>query len=397
MRKNILLFVILLFSLNCKTQIESEFSIEDFMEEASDSLSVLTPQIKIHQSGSSATFVFATDFHNKAFYPPYKNNPISQKISNIRYVIDRININVGLDCLVLGGDYIWNTTETTKQTAIDALRAFGKTMGKIENLPVLCLMGNHDDNSLAGPDNTLSKDEFYKSCASYFNNSNIVTDNDRGCYGYFDIVRQKIRVIFLNTVDLPTMVESNVFKYKVQWDTGISQKQLDFVVGALSFTEPGWGVVIISHHPITSISGYDINNVSSLNPHNGGDLLYGVIKAFKERGVYQKETTGDFAKNVDVDFTANASNEVICLLNGHIHCDRNAIKDEMLFVTTTSSTLGNHSDLNTDGSLYKPQERTTNESAFDVITIDRSEGKIYFDRWGFGVSRKFKYATCEQE
>ena len=68
----------------------------------------------------------------------------------------------------------------------------------------------------------------------------------------------------------------------------------------------------------------------------------------------------------------------------------------MLFVTTTSATLGNSNNYNTDGSIYRPIDNTTKESAFDVITIDRNKRKIYFDRWGFSVSREFNYADYEQ-
>lgn len=32
-----------------------------------------------------------------------------------------------------------------------------------------------------------------------------------------------------------------------------------------------------------------------------------------------------------------------------------------------------------------------NESAMDIVTIDRDKRQIYFDRWGFGANRIFSY------
>ena len=101
---------------------------------------------------------------------------------------------------------------------------------------------------------------------------------------------------------------------------------------------------------------------------------------------------GDFASTVDVDYTNNASNTVICLLNGHIHCDRNAFYDDMLFCSTTSATLGNLTT-NIDASIYIPTNDTSGDISYDIVTVNKAKGIVYFDRYGFGVSRKFSYSS----
>lgn len=125
-----------------------------------DNLSALVPRILSHQTDETITFAYITDLHNIAFTDTYsKENKNIQKINRIVTAINEIKKNVALSCVVLGGDYLWNTTSTSKDAAKDALSDFSQTLAEIRDLPILCLKGNHDDNSIAGIQNTLTKDE----------------------------------------------------------------------------------------------------------------------------------------------------------------------------------------------------------------------------------------------
>lgn len=373
------------------TSSDDEVNIPQIVNE---NLSALIPQIKAHQSESSVSFVYISDLHNQVHTGTYSfANENIQKIQRLVMAVNEINKKVGLCCVVLGGDYLWNTTHTTKTAAIEALTDFCQAMTRINDLPILCLKGNHDDNSLAGVQNTLTQEEYYDICATSFISNNIVTDssNPSGCYGYFDCLSQKTRFLYINSVDLPWIEIEGDLKYKIQWQKGIRQPQLDFIAKALTFEEKGWGVIFISHHSVKSIVGYDTSSDSYITPANGGDQLYGIIKAYKNGSIYYGRSNGDFESQVAVDYSTNKDSELICLLNGHIHCDRNAIYDGMLFCSTTSATLGNGKSYNTNNSIYNPTSNTVNETAFDVITVDRKIGTVYFDRFGFGESREFRY------
>lgn len=359
-----------------------------------ENLTTLIPRIKAHQSESSVTFVFISDLHNQVHTGTYSyTNENIQKIQRLVTAVNEIEKEVGLCCVVLGGDYLWNTTSISKTAAIDALADFSRTMAGLNELPILCLKGNHDDNSIAGFQNTLTQEEYYDVCASSFISNNIVTDtsNPSGCYGYFDCLSQKIRFLYINSVDLPWIEQEKGLKYKVQWQKGVRQQQLDFINRALNFEEEGWGVIFISHHSVKSIESYDTSTDSYITTTNGGEQLYGIINAFKNGSRYSGVTDGDFESQIDVDYSMNRNSEVICLLNGHIHCDRNAVYDGMLFCSTTSATLGNGKTYNTNNSIYNPTANTASETAFDVITVDRTKGIVYFDRYGFGESREFRY------
>ena len=357
---------------------------------------ILIPQIRSHKSSKSVTFGFVTDLHNNALSVQYdKNNDVIKKIHNIVKGINEINSNCLVSAMIIGGDYLLNNgIVTTHQMAVDALSDFSATLRKIDHtIPLLVCKGNHDSNTMGALVDCLNDNDFYKWCNSIFENNGIVIDSDNpsGCYGYFDIKPQKVRIIFLNSQDVPWIVQNDSLKYKGHWITGIQQAQLDFVKKALTFDESGWGVIFASHHGVAEIEGYNsTDSYSYITLENGGSQLYGIIKAFKDKTTFSGTITGDFASVVSVDFTNNASNQVICLLNGHMHCDRNAVKDGMLFLSTTTATMSNV-DPNTDGSSYTPVANTKNEAAMDFITVDKLSGIIYLDRYGFGVSRKFYY------
>jgi hypothetical protein len=354
---------------------------------------VLIPQIRGHQTSKGITFAFLTDLHNEAYPSIY--NPNNNIIAKIKRMVQGINIikkDIKLWATLVGGDYLTNNNTTIKSNALKALVDVTVSLNSINNLPKLMIKGNHDDNSMGTVADAINPEEFYDNSAKLFEENEIIIDsnNPSGCYGYFDIKPQRIRIIFLNSVDIPWIIENDTLKYKGQWTKGIQQAQLDFVKNALTFTENGWSVIFVSHHGVTEVSGYSTSADDYITPENGGSQLWGIIKAFKNKATFNRTITGDFASSVSVDFTNNASNQVICLLNGHTHCDRNAVKDGMLFLSTTTATQSNVGT-NTDGSSYTPVANTKNEAAMDFITVDKFSGIIYLDRYGFGVSRKFYY------
>lgn len=380
----------LVLSLGCESEhIRSD---EDTFEAVTMNFNSLLPQIQSHLSPTSVAFVYMTDLHNQVFSSYSRSNNQIQKIKHLAFAVNELKKYVNLACVVIGGDYLWNTENTSKLAAENALLDYSETIKGIKDVPVLCVKGNHDDNTLAGFTNSLTQEDFYKNCTTFFENADVVSDtsNPYGCYGYYDYKPQKIRFLYLNSVDIPWIEQNGTLKYMGQWDKGVSQKQLDFVKNALTFEEEGWGVVLISHHSLISISGYDTSSDLFITPGNGGAQLYEIIKAFKEKGTYTGVIAGDFASSVNVDFTNNASNTIYCLLNGHSHCDRNITHDSMLFCSTTSATLGGDVNYpNTDGSVSKPEANIAGEVAMDIIVVDKMNSVVYFDRYGFGKSREF--------
>lgn len=358
-----------------------------------ENTNVLIPQIRSHRTSKSATICFFTDLHNIAYTSTY--NSENSVIKVIRHIVQGINIikkSINIWTTIAGGDYLLNNDSTLKSVAIESLYDLSDTLDKVEGMPKLIVKGNHDDNSMGALANMIEPDTYYKMLPLMFESNEVVIDasNPSGNYGYFDIKPQKMRIIYLNSVDIPWIEEGGSVRYKGQWTCGVQQAQLNFVADALRFEEEGWSVMFVSHHCITPIANFADGASEYVPAANGGSQLLGIIEAFKNKTSFNGTITGDFASVVNVDYTNNASNGIICLLNGHTHADRNAVKDGMLFLATTTATQSNTYP-NTDGSTYAPTPNSKNEGAADFITIDKLNGIIYLDRYGFGVSRKFYY------
>ena len=234
------------------------------------------------------------------------------------------------DICVYGGDYLNNSSQTNKQTAVESHKAVRKLMDMtLGETPVIVCKGNHDDNTMY----TDYKNGYVDSETLY----NLVTSKDtekakrnvgdlEKAYGYYDIPNKKVRVFALNSDDVPTALdeESNKLSYGGQNNAGFSQAQLQFVADSLKITEEGWQVIFFSHHPLmtftkedTEASGYSCSGVTV---NHGGQALLEIIQAFvnKEKGTCNN-TQQDFEVNVEYDFTRNKSNTVIASICGHTH------------------------------------------------------------------------------
>jgi predicted phosphodiesterase len=252
--------------------------------------------------------------------------------------------------------------------------------------------GNHDDNSIAsstlGLDVVVYPDEEYLYLGKQYEKSGVILDagNHERFYGYYDIPSQKIRLIFINTVDIPYISKDGDLTYKGQGTVSISEEQNLFIQNALKFEEPGWGVMFFSHHGIVKsdvVSAYV-------------GQLWGVIQAYKTNTTFtQTFNTIWGSYTVDVDYTDNPSNEVIACVCGHNHADRSQVVDGALVVSTGCACPSQPSEI--DGESVSPTYETATETLLDILTIDRKKGKLYATRYGLGRSREFNYNTISGE
>jgi hypothetical protein len=100
------------------------------------------------------------------------------------------------------GDYSWaGATETTTQVKKDLSYIRSCMSNGTKGIPAIWCTGNHDINYGANTDRRMTEDELYAYLAS--NNKNTIQDfsNLGRNYGYIDFDNQKIRCIYLNTID----------------------------------------------------------------------------------------------------------------------------------------------------------------------------------------------------
>lgn len=289
------------------------------------------------------------------------------------------------DLCAYGGDYLNNSSQTNKETALAALKAVRILIDKGDkSIPVIVAKGNHDDNTMY----TDYKNGYVDSQNLY----KLVTGKDARkskrdaefldrSYGYYDIPNKKVRVFMLNSVDLPTTVTSdNKLLYGAQNDTGFSQEQIQFVADHLIFKEEGWQVLFLSHHPLVTLAHEDKETgggVAGVTATHGGQAMLDLIVAFKNKGQGTvKNVAADFEVSVDYDFTQNKSSTVIASICGHTHVYGHKLEDGIHYIATRA--VYGHPTHNFISTSY-------------YIVINRKYRKLYLIANGDGDDYTYSY------
>lgn len=361
---------------------KAEFPVKNFVETNIET--VCTALDGIQTENTSSVF-FMTDLHLKAFDTNYEKTfmPIKRAMG----ALQRVAKQNAIDFVTLGGDYLWNSTATTRKLAIAPYKFLQELMLPFAG-KCFALKGNHDDNSIAfttqGESSLILPSEEYRMLGKQYEKSGtIYNPTDHNFYGYYDIPSQKIRVIFVNTVDIPYEISGGSLVYNGQHMTAIRQTQSEFIQNALKFEESGWAVLFMSHHGLVNSSLFESSEDYTSN-------LWEIIKAYKNKSAYSGTITNVVGSyQVSVDYTNNASNEVIACITGHNHADRSAVVDGILNVSTGSASCSMTTEV--DGTELTPTLNSETETVFDIYTIDRESKKLYATRYGLGNSRSWSY------
>ena len=290
------------------------------------------------------------------------------------------------DLCVYGGDYLNNSAQTNKETALNGHKAVRILLDKADkSVPAIVGKGNHDDNTMYTDykNGYVDSENLYKIVTGKdARKSNRDVENLERSYGYYDIPNKKVRVFMLNSDDVPTSVTSdNKLLYGGQNNSGFSQEQIQFVADHLLFSESGWQVMFFSHHPLktfvnedTEASGYTCSGVTATH---GGQAMLDLITAFKgKKQGSVKNVTADFEVSVDYDFTQNKSNTVVASICGHTHvyCHK---QENGIHYIATRAVLGH------------PTYNYISTSCY--IVINRKYRKIYIIANGDGNDYSYSY------
>ncbi len=347
-----------------------EYIFEQHMRNINTKWERFSQEIKQMQTADTFSILYATDIHYIRKYAKYL--PAYYKVKEM---VD-FSKYVGIDLLAITGDIVDgnSTINHQKRDLYDIINLFRES----KTTSVLISKGNHDDNSWyaykqgLGAEAVISQDEWY----SYVINPirvqyPIVVDNDNisGGYYYIDYPMQRIRVINLNTHDVPCITDKEgklVKEYCGLWYFGIRSKQLEWLSKVLKFDEPGWGVMFMSHT-------LPVNNGNELM--RNASLVWKIILAYKnrEKGAV-KSTEKYFEAEVSFDYTNNKSNDVLPYLYGHIHEDRYDIVDDITTIGT----------VNILGRPEMPWDsiETKIDGGWDCILIDRKNRILQSKRYG---------------
>lgn len=292
-----------------------------------------------------------------------------------------------LDAVVAGGDNIngWfgkqeKLVETRQATSVLANRSAAGT-------DVYYVFGNHDSgigqNGNNTPETCLSDTEikaYYRTADKVYGETR---DGD-SLYGYKDYSDKKVRLIWLNSFDLPyTLNSDGTYKYNFLTQSGYQNQQLTWLANqALMLPDNTWQVMIFTHCPLPGTFEVAAGQ-PQLSQYNS-DVLVGIINAFQSGTKYsQADASRALPINVTCDYTSQGKAVVIGLFSGHIHRDGQITYDGINCVETACSLC--HA-----GDIGRIKDTIT-EDCWDIFSVDTGNRKIHAYRFGYGTDRDLTY------
>lgn len=340
-------------------------------------------KLNIINAQNKCNLAFITDIH--AYTLLMAKMDVEKAIKNSVYVLNEINRDYKIHSYINNGDMI--TSGGKKETVLNKFKDICSYYKNAE-MQVLMIKGNHDDNGYGNeerPTHVLYDTERHQNSVGVFYNQNTIYDinNAEKSYYYYDIAAYKIRVICINTCDFNLDYVNNAWVASFG-TSGISNSQLNFVANALTFSEAEWSVIVVGHHCLRRTINMGTTN-SGINTENNGDVLWNILKAYKNKTAYSSKASdkGFYNHNVSVNYSNNMSNDLICCLSGHTHSDNIDMVDNIRLISVDSGSTERG-----DGVRIA---NTANETSIDIITIDKSTKKIYTTRYGYGVDREITY------
>ena len=297
-----------------------------------------------------------------------------------------------LNAIIANGDNI-NGYYEKHQKIIETRQATSTLFERSDReTDVFFVFGNHDSGigqrGNNTPDTVITENEIKK---MYRTNKLLYGEvrNGDSLYGYKDYKNDKIRVIWLNSFDLPWTLNSNgTYKYNFVAQSGYGNEQLNWLANkALIFPDDGWEVMIFTHAPLPDVFG----NISTAVSTDGkvvqqfnSDVLIAIINAFQNsvKGAFNDEDR-TLPVNLSYDFSNQKNKTVIGLFSGHIHSDGNKVAYGINCIETAASLC-----LNEDTNRIV---NTLSEDCWDVISIDKQKRLITMHRFGYGTSREISY------
>jgi len=262
----------------------------------------------------------------------------------------------------------------------EALRSSG--------LPVLFVIGNHDDNTYFCRDNAPDGSEAIS--GSEWQNlvqpdglpaGAIAAPEVSNCY-YLDFPDQKVRLLILNAIDLPLETGPNgKLKYYSINHHGFSEAQLEFIVHkALNFSNvpdsEQWGILAVSHMAL----GFVLNGPALMKIFHafqtGGRCRTGAEDVLPEAFLFDPN---DLIHEIEADFSRQGPRELIALLCGHEHIDAVHSDHGYPEVSFLSSLCYRNSP-------EAPERRfgTAGEQAWSMVALNRTARRLNVFRYGAG-------------
>ena len=361
------------------------------------------------KAGSFVLPIF-TDFHIWADDAKTDESYVNTRSSVVLagQALSELRQRIGFDAAAMLGDYTWGGKPyTAEQIMADITYVKRAFADGLKGVTTSWLTGNHDINYPANRDRIVTADEQYAYIAA--NAPELVRDPDNlaGNYGYLDFQNQRIRLVCLNTTDV--MEEFPDVDGADHTSENIGEKQAKwFATKALDFSDKSdasaWGIVILSHHPISIFL-------------NRGFILK-LLEAYKngESGSVTANFTpysGYPAVNytIDYDYTSGDKAQILCNIHGHVHnCGYGYMssaddvtpwmlrlcipqvcytRNNEAATSTDTNYAQKYGEFGSDGNpvYYQKTAGTAQGTSFCVVDINKADRIVHAYIYGAGIDR----------
>lgn len=263
-----------------------------------------------------------------------------------------------------------------------------------ENTPRIFVKGNHDMNPIfdvqankQNPNGVLTNQEAKNILSQFWNTDGIQGSSTDGTYGFYDIPNKNTRIIFLDSMDLNEIIVDGKRKYTVRDTYAFQQPQLQWLADTLISTPPQTDVLILSHVSLTSTS----TRIDEINKQ----LVIDILNAWRTGGTKTfTSTVTDYTVSFTRDFGAPATGNIIATIAGHNHKDTAGRSTKFNSIIPSFTRTCAFNGYTPEEQAQRPFE-TLNETAFDLIVIDKATTTIRFFRYGYGADKFANYTDLQ--
>lgn len=309
----------------------------------------------------STVFAMITDLHDN------DNDHYSETLAYQQNALRLIKNKSRLDFVLCGGD-LTDGAYSSKQELLDKFTDHRNHFSMI-NAPTLFMRGNHDENSYFSKvaDNCITKNEFYARLISP-ESENISPAGT--AYYYRDFDKINVRVIVLDFIDYPWVVDSNGYlvNYAVGGDgvwRGYSNEQIQWLAGTALNTNKR--IIITGHY---STHRNLMSTWEKETDHNWDEVNKAMI-AYQTRGTY--------AFNGQTYSYADKTGKILVQVTGHSH-SFGAFKENGIIWSTTGSPSTDVTHRTYDNTQYETMGSRAygdiTEAHFNVFVCDNDNVHI---------------------
>ena len=298
--------------------------------------------VETHSTPASYNLLFMTDLHYSAdgenYYPESTRQPLFNTIKAVKKFISEVPI----DQVVLGGDYMqFNSQDATKEMGISNIAELNRMFDSVTS-PIFPLAGNHEEHYSGGEGIGLTDDEIYQYLTKKWVGRDGVKKVSIHTFYRIDDVNEVCHVFV-------TTNQSSETKTSVLAD----------FASVVSANTNDYPYIIYNHFGNTDAVGDAVES--------------GVQDCID----YIKGTLGK---------------TIIAWISGHKHFDWVRVYNGTLVMTLINSGIWTN-EQGQDGQTYSKTVGTATESAFSVLTVVPSTGKLFVTRFGAGVDFECNYNT----